>query len=89
MAAVRFQAFYDGIGEVMRSDEVTGPMRTEAETIVSKANATSAMSGAPIDARVVESVRDGDRRPEAQARAEVDEGEAWRALAHLRKAADV
>lgn len=89
MASVHFEAFYDGIGEVMRSAEVTEPMRVEAETIASKANATSALSGGPLGATVIESERSGDRRPEAQVRADVAEDDAWRALSHLRKAADI
>lgn len=89
MVSVRFEAFFDGIGEVMRSDEVTEPMRVEAESIASRANAASALSGEPLGATVIESERSGDRRPEAQVRADVAEDEAWRALSHLRKAADV
>lgn len=86
---VRFEAYYEGIGEVMRSDEVTGPMRVEADTIASKANAAAAAEGMLLGAQVVESERDTDRRPEAQVHAEVDEGDAWQALTALRKAADV
>lgn len=89
MAQVRFEAYFDGIGQVMRSDEVTGPMRTEAETIASKANNTAVAHGLALGAKVVESEREKDRRPEAQVRAEVDEDDAWQALTVLRKAADV
>ena len=89
MAQVRFEAFYDGIGEVMRSDEVTEPMRTEADTIASKANAAAVAYGLVLDAQVVTSEREKDRRPEAQVRADVDEEDAWQALTVLRKAADV
>lgn len=85
----RFVAYYDGIGEVMRSDEVTGPMGVEAHTIASKANAAAGVAGLVLGAHVVESVRDKDRRPEAQVRAEVAEADAWQALTVLRKAADV
>lgn len=88
MAQVRFEAFYDGIGEVMRSDEVTEPMRTEADTIASKANAAAVAYGLVLDAQVVTSEREKDRRPEAQVRADVDEEDAWQALTVLRKAAD-
>lgn len=89
MTQVRFQAFHGGIGEVMRSDEVTGPMQAEANTIASKANAAGAAYGLALDAQVVTSEREKDRRPEAQVRADVDEEEAWQALTVLRKAADV
>lgn len=89
MAQVRFEAFYDGIGEVMRSDEVTGPMRAEADTIASKANAAAVAYGLALDAQVATSEREKDRRPEAQVRSDVDEEDAWQALTVLRKAADV
>lgn len=89
MAQVRFEAFYDGIGEVMRSDEVTEPIRTEAEAIASKANAAAVAHGLSLGAQVVTSERDKDRRPEAQVRADVGEEDAWQALTVLRKAADV
>ena len=89
MVNVRFEAYFDGIGEVMRSDEVTGPMAREASTIASKANAAADATGLVLGASVATSERDKDRRPEAQVRAEVDEEDAWRALTVLRKAADV
>lgn len=89
MAQIRFQAFYDGIGEVMRSDEVTEPMVREASEIASKANAAAATVGLSLGARVVLSERDGDRRPEAQARAHVSEEDVNHALTIMRKVADV
>lgn len=88
MAQVRFEAFYDGIGEVMRSDEVTEPMGQEASEIAHKANAAGIAYGMSLRAQVVTSERDKDRRPEAQVRADVDEEDAWQALTVLRKAAD-
>lgn len=89
MASVRFQAYFDGIGEVMRSDEVTGPMRTEAEGIASRANSASLASGRSLRARVVENVREADGRPEAQVSAPVDGEDATEALTVLRRVADV
>lgn len=89
MASVRFEAYFGGIGEVMRSDEVTGPMRTEAEGIASRANSASLASGRSLRARVVEHVREGDGRPEAQVQAPVDGEDATEALTILRRVADV
>lgn len=87
--AIRFEAHFDGIGEVMRSDEVTGPMRTEAEGIAARANSASLASGRPLRARVTENVREGDGRPEAQVSAPVDGEDATEALTVLRRVADV
>lgn len=89
MAQVRFEAFYDGIGEVMRSDEVTGPMAREASEIAHKANASALAHGLALGAHVALSEREKDGRPEAQARADVDETDAWQALTIMRKVADV
>lgn len=89
MVQVRFEAYYSGIGEVMRSDEVTGPMRAEAEAIASRANSAALGSGRVLRARVVEHVREADGRPEAQVQAPVDGEDAVEALTILRKVADV
>ena len=89
VAQVHFEAFFDGIGEVMRSDEVTGPMAREASEIAHKANAAAVAYGMSLGATVALSEREKDRRPEAQVRADVDEEDAWQALTVLRKAADV
>lgn len=89
MAQVRFEAFYDGIGEVMRSDEVTGPMAHEASVIAQKANSAAVASGISLGARVVLSEREKDGRPEAQARADVSEADTNQALTIMRKVADV
>jgi len=85
---VRFEAYFEGIREVMQSDEVTGPMREEADGIASRAASAGSLTGAPLTPEVVESVR-SDGRPEAQVRAEVDGDAYGPALAVLRKAADV
>ena len=89
MVQVRFEAYYSGIGEVMRSDEVTGPMRAEAEAIASRANSAALGSGRVLRAQVVEHVREADGRPEAQVQAPVDEADSYEALTILRKVADV
>lgn len=89
MVQVRFEAYYSGIGEVMRSDEVTGPMRAEAEAIASRANSAALGSGRVLRARVVEHVREADGRPEAQVQAPVDGEDAVEALTILRRVADV
>lgn len=86
---VHFEAYYDGIGEVMRSDEVTGPMRTEAEGIASRASSAALGSGRTLRPRVVEHVRESDGRPEAQVLAPVDGEDATEALTILRRVADV
>lgn len=89
MVSVRFEANYSGIGEVMRSDEVTGPMRAEAEGIASRANSAALGSGRTLRAHVVENVREADGRPEAQVLAPVDGEDATEALTVLRRVADV
>lgn len=86
---VHFEAYYSGIGEVMRSAEVTGPMMAEANGIASRANGASGVEGTGLGATVVFSEREKDRRPEAQVRAELTSLSHTDALTVLRKAAGV
>lgn len=88
MAKIRFEADFAGIGEVMRSDEVTGPMAREASDIAHKANAAATAYGLSLGATVSLSQRD-DGRPEAQARAHVPVEDVNQALTILRKVSDV
>lgn len=74
-----FRANFRGIGQVMRSDEVRGPMRKEADGVVGRGRAIAQAAGATdfADALTVEeSTRRGrDKRPEARVIADIDTGE--------------
>ena len=84
MAQVRFEAFYDGIGEVMRPTKSPAPWHEARNRAQPTRLRSRRLSGATVPCRSGK-----DRRPEAQVRADVDEEDAWQALTVLRKAADV